>query len=219
MVPGCGSNEKGRKNAEKRLLKRSHRNIQKSFQDKKFQVFQHSPSSKYPPTRETKLPKTTGELPILKSMAAPRGSRLNETKVLAILRELHRILARYQERKPPANEVRQRNRFYYISRVLADYQKIHPRIFARLEAQARNQPLPSDPLDEILTLAEARRRGLLTIEDLAGKLRRTYQTVRKALAEASPPVPHILAVDGKTKLFRREDAASWLRARWGFEGR
>jgi hypothetical protein len=144
---------------------------------------------------------------------------LNERKVLDFYRELHRILDRYEGRKPPANEVRQRNRYYYLVRVLAAYQKTFPLAAARLELKAREEPLPSDPLDEILTLAEARRRGLLTIGDLAHKLRRSYQTVRKALAGTEPPVPHLLAVDGKTKLFTREDAADWLKKRWGFTGR
>jgi hypothetical protein len=152
-------------------------------------------------------------------MAAPRGSRLNETKVLAFFRELHRIQTRYPGGKPPANEVRQRNRYYYLVRVLAAYSQTFPLAAARMEAQAREQPLPGDPIDEVLTRAEARRRGWLTIEDLARKLRRSYQTVRKALAEASPPVPHVLATDGKTKLYRRDDAADWLRKRWGFTRR
>jgi len=152
-------------------------------------------------------------------VSAKRGSRLNEAKVLAFSREFYWIQDRYQGRNPPANEVRQRNRFYYLLRVLAAYRKAFPLAAARLEKEARDEPLPSDPLDQVLTLAEARRRGLLTISDLARKLRRTYQTVRKALAATKPSVPHVLATDGKTKLFERKDAAEWLKQRWGFTHR
>jgi hypothetical protein len=150
---------------------------------------------------------------------ARSGSRLTQKKVLSFYREVHRVRARYGDRPPPANEVRQRNRYYYLLRVLADYRQAHPVTGARLELEAREVPLPSDPLEEVLTLAEARRRGWLTIEDLARKLRLSYQTVRKALRATSPPVPYVSAVDGKTHLYRRKDTAAWLKRRWGFSKR
>ena len=152
-------------------------------------------------------------------MGAPQGSRLTEAKVLAFLRERDRILARYGGRPPPANESRHRNRYYYVLRVLAGYQRKHPQKYRRLKTQAAAEPVPADPLEEVFALAEARRRGWLTIEDLAKKLRRSYQTVQKALAREDPPVPHQKARDGKTKLYARADAAAWLRRRWGFTGR
>jgi hypothetical protein len=139
--------------------------------------------------------------------------------VLEFYRELHRILDRYRGRPPPANEVRQRNRFYYLVRVLRAYKAEHPKVAAQLEAQARELPLPEDPLEEVLTLADARRRGWLTIEDLARKLKRSYQTVRKALRRSVPSVPYVHAIDGKTQLYRRDDAAAWLRWRWDFTKR
>ena len=139
--------------------------------------------------------------------------------MLRFLRERDRIRARYGGRPPPANESRHRNRYYYVLRVLEGYRKTHARQFARLQREAEAEPVPTDPLEEVFALAEARRRGWLTIEDLARKLRRTYQTVQKALAKEEPPVPHKKARDGKTKLYAREDAAAWLRRRWGFTGR
>jgi len=150
---------------------------------------------------------------------AKYGSRLTERKVLRFIRERNRILARYGDRPPPANEVRQRNRYYYLLRVIAGYQGLHPKVVAKLEGQALEEPMPEDPVDEVLIRADARRRGWLTIEDLAKKLRRSYQTVQKALRAADPPVPYVLGTDGKTHLFRRKDAAAWLKKRWGFTGR
>lgn len=150
---------------------------------------------------------------------AKYGPRLTQKKVLAFFRERDRILARYGDRPPPANEVRQRNRYYYVLRVLDGYRQDHPTEAGRLERVARELPLPDDPLDQVLTLAEARRRGWLTMEDLARKLRRSYQTVQKALRAADPPVPFVRALDGKTHLYSRADAAKWLRERWHFTKR